>query len=279
MRIKNFEQYIFESYSPLNEGGRVFGDDTRKINKDEVAGTISDIEERLFPSVGLNSKNIIKVGSAGHADVSGDIDFGVVGKDLEILKGILEMKFPNNKINFIKGLEVLSIEWPIGKDKKNGKVQVDFFPVYDKNWSAFIYKYPTDSKYKSAHRNWLFMAVLSTIKTDIEKAETGEELSYDGYMMNLNKGLFSIKKDYQGKTKILKHGEIVEEKLVTTDPNKFVEFIFGKGYKPEDVRTFEACWHIINKKDFKWHDNLGEIKKNLKKFLERVKLPIPKQLS
>lgn len=277
MRIKSFNQFVFESFDPINEGGKVF-DDASKIRKENVDATIKDIEENLFPSLGLSlDKNVIKLGSAGHADLSGDIDFGVIGIPLEDLHETMKVKFPDKEINFMKGLEVLSTTWPIkGGD---GEVQVDLIPVYDKEWTKFVYGYPEGSKYKSAHRNWLFMAVLSAIKENVERdADTDEPVAYDGFMMNLNKGLFAIKKNYQGKTKILKHGQIVEEKLITMDPDKFVKFVFGKEYGQKDVETFEDCLHIINKSEFKWQDNIEDIKKNLKKFLDRVKLPIPKEL-
>ena len=275
--VQSFGHYVFERYNPLFEGGNVF-DNVNKINKEDVDATINDIKDRLFPSLGLEfDKNVISIGSAGHADVSGDIDFGVIGKDLQELYATLQSKFPQHKSNVMKGLEVLSTEWPIRGDEKN-LVQVDFIPVYDRAWTEFVYRYPEGSDYKSAHRNWVMMAILSTIKDNVEQDEDDQPLSYEGYTMNLNKGLFSIKKDYHGKTKILKHGQIVEEKLVTTDPDKFVKFVFGDSYGPEDVRTFEDCWHIIGKSDFKWRDKISEIKENLKKFLDRVELPIPKEL-
>jgi len=285
MRLKSFRQHVSEraailiAHNAIFEGGKVFHDETKRINKDQVDATISDIEKNLFPTLGLKlDNNVIRLGSSGHSETSGDIDFGIIGMDLSKLHDLIKSKF-SNKTNFIKGLEVLSIEWPIEGDEENGLVQLDFIPVYDRDWTEFIYKYPTESKYKSAHRNWLFMAVLSSIRNNVEKDETTDEpLSYDGYMLNLNKGLFSMKKDYQGKTKILKHGQIVDDKLITTNPKEFVEFVFGKGYKPKDVRTFEECWHIINNDNFKWIDNIDDIKKNLKKFLSRVELPIPTEL-
>jgi hypothetical protein len=57
-----------------------------------------------------------------------------------------------------------------------------------------------------------------------------------------------------------------------------VKFIFGEGVRPEDVETFEDCMHIMNKSGFKWQDKIDDIKKNLKKFLEKVELQIPKEL-
>lgn len=279
MRIKLFNQFILESFNPLNEGGKIF-DSTTTIRLEEVDPTIKDLEEHFLSKLGLEiGKNVIRIGSAGHTDISGDIDFGIVGIPIEDLHKTVVDKFPDTEVNFMKGLEVLSIVWPIANDVDDDFVQVDMMPVYHKEWSEFVYKFPKDSKYKSAHRNWLMMAILSTIKKNVESdPETGKELEYDGYMMNLNKGFYSMKKDYHGKTKILKHGETVDEKLITTDPEKFVKFVFGKRYKPEDVRTFEDCMHIINKSDFKWKHKVHEIKKNLKKFLERVSLIIPKEL-
>lgn len=273
MRIKRFNQFVFEN---LNEGGKIFPD-TSKINKEDVDATVKDINDNLLSTLGLElGKTVIRIGSAGHKDVSGDIDLGLIGIDLEKAHSILVDKFPDNEINFIKGLEVLSIAWPI--HGSNDLVQVDMMPVYHKEWTEFVYGFPEGSKYKSAHRNWLFMAILASIKNNVKTDDSGEELSYDGYMMNLNKGLYSIKKDYHGKTKILKHGQIIEEKFITANPDKFVKFVFGNEYRPDDVRTFEESWSITKKSDFKWHDKLDVIVENLKKFLDRVELPIPKEI-
>lgn len=275
--VHSFGHYVFEKYNPLFEGGKVF-DDTQRINKDDVDRTIGDIKKRLFPALGLNDENTFKVGSAGHTETSGDIDFGVIGKNLEELKGTMELKFPENKTNFLKGLEVLSIEWPINGSEKYGMVQVDFVPVYNRAWTEFVYRYPEGSAYKSAHRNWLIMAILSTIKENEEFDENDQPISYDGVSMNLNKGMFSITKNYRGKTKILKHGQVEDKELVTDDPDKFVSYVFGRGITPDDVKTFEDCWHIINTSDFKWAEKIEDIKQNLKKFLSRVNLEVPKEL-
>jgi hypothetical protein len=274
MRIKRFRQF---NESLLLEGGNVFFG-TRKILKSSVEPTVDDIADRLFAKVGLAlGKNAIRIGSAGKADVSGDIDFGVEGMDLKELRSKICSEIPSVKTNMLDGLEVLSVKWPI--EGTHSMVQVDFVPVYSRKWSEFVYKYPDGSKYKSAHRNWLIMSILSSIRSNVEyDPETKEPVEYDGYIMNLNKGLFSMRKDYHGKTKILKHGVLTDEKLITSDPDEFVKFVFGAEYKPEDVGTFESAVRIVEKPDFKWHDNLEDIVENLEKFLDRAGLAIPTEL-
>lgn len=262
----------FKQYTELNEGGKVF-DGTEEVLRAEVDDIESDVRKRLFVPLGIEDK-AKRIGSAGHKDVSGDIDFGVSDIDLEILYDKIQDKFKDLGVNFIKGIEVLSVSWPF--DGKH--VQIDMIPIYDDKWSYFIYKFPIGSKYKSAHRNWMLMAILSTIKNDIKKDEDGNVISYSGYILNLNKGIFSMNKNYIGKTKILKHGKIENEKLLTTDPTEAVRMIFGDEYSPEDVETFEQCARIIRNSDFRWKDRVEDIKENLVRFLNRAGLEVPKNM-
>jgi len=134
------------------------------------------------------------------------------------------------------------------------------------------------SAYKQAVRNWLFCAILSVIKEDIKKDDSGNILSYTTYVLKLNDGLFKTRKTYIGKTKILKNAKKVEDTPVTKNPKEFVEFLFGEGIKPEDVATFEDSYRIMTDPNFRWGDRLENIKDALVDFLRRVKLPIPTEM-
>jgi hypothetical protein len=280
----------------INEGGKAVPG-TRSIRQDEVNDTLDHIEEVVFPLLGLSewSKDAILIGSAGKksssSDLSGDIDMGVdINKmgfgDTEQASAHIYDKIKNlgYPINYMKGLDLVSVAWPIKGDAVNGMVQLDFIPLEDIKWSKFAYHCPDyrkgESKYKSAHRNWLISAVLASIQDNKEFDGDGDLISFDGYMYRLNKGFYKFKKSFKGKNAKVKNAKIVPgtDKLVSKSPQKFVEFLVGPGYKTKDVETFESLWSIIQKKDFKWSENKEDISKNLIEFLERAKLQIPTEV-
>lgn len=260
------------------------------------------IEKTIFPALGLEAwdKDVLLIGSAGKkldpSETSGDLDLGIVmdlfakkhgtapERGLEYLFLLLKTEFPHMQYKWMKGLEVVSLAFPIEGEDDNGYVQVDFLPLKDMEWAKFIYYSPDyrkgESKYKSAHRNWLFAAILSAVIEDITFDDAGNKLGYTGYMMRLNDGLSKIRKSFGGKKGLLKNPKIVkdEEKFITRSPKEFIEFLFGPGYVQEDVRTTEQVINIITGANFKWKDKRDEIVSNYKKFLGRVKLEVPSEL-
>jgi hypothetical protein len=296
--LRTFSEFV------LFEGGKAL-DSVRPIKQSEVPATVKSIEDTLFPVLKLRewNKDVLLIGSAGKKadpeETSGDIDLGIamdqffennaLGGSIEDAIGtiytLVKNAFPEWEIKWMKGLEVISIAFPIGGDIDNGCVQLDLLPLKDMDWAKFIYTSPdyrkNESRYKSAHRNWLFAAVLSAITEDHQFDDAGNKLGFTGYMMRLNDGLSKIKKSYVGKKGLKKTAEIVkgEERLITKSPKEFVQFVFGEKYAPDDVRTFEDAIHIINAPDFKWKDKKEEILENYVRFLNRVKLPIPAEVS
>jgi hypothetical protein len=187
-RIKNFPDFK----NSILEGGAAIKS-SRNIKESEVASTIEDIKKRLLPILDLDvfkeGKDYIFIGSAGRKknpdDESGDIDFGFNGgvysqkngvsfKECsgvlyEFLKEELEPLLGfEPEINHLKGLNIVSIGWPIAGDRNNGFVQLDLIPLENMDWAKFIYYAPDyrreESKWKSAHRNWLLSAALAAQK-------------------------------------------------------------------------------------------------------------------
>lgn len=290
----------FNEFS-LFEGGKAI-EIARGIKQSEVKATVDSIEETLFPVLGISGwgKDALLIGSAGKKladeDLSGDLDIGVPIKEFADNQGIsedmalkylydtLRKNFPEFQARWMRGVDVVSVGYPIKGDPNLGYVQVDFIPLKDMNWAKFIYHSPNyrkgESSYKSAHRNWLFAAILSTITEDEQHDDKGQLLSFSGYMMRLNDGLSKIKKSFVGKSKLLKNAKNLkdEEQLITRSPEEFIEFILGPGLKQKDVETFEQVWHIMSSPGYKWAEKLPQIKSEYVRFLRRVKLNIPAEI-
>jgi len=290
----------------INEGGAAISS-SRKIREDEVAKTLLHLEKDLFPVLGggkLN-KEYLLIGSIGKKenpdDTSGDVDLGVSkpflarqwgvpeSKVLDVLSEKLKDQLPdilgyNPEIKMYKGINIVSVEWPIEGDIKNGTVQLDLIPISDMNWAKFIFYSPDqrkkESKYKSAHRNWLFQAILSALKEVDSVDEDGQIMDYNGYVLKLGDGVFKNRKTFRGATKRLSRPKILEDStfLVTRDPQKMLDLLFGSGVKPEDVKTFEDVWSLVKKPSFIHADKLESIVEDFVRYLERTSHEIPKEI-
>lgn len=292
--ISTFTNFLFEGGNALKSA--------RPIKQSEVQQTLDSIRDVVFPALGISDwgSDALLIGSAGKKEsddaTSGDLDIGIPmsefcekhGVDqsmgLKYVYDILRRTFPEFELVWMRGIEVVSLSYPIRGNPSNGYVQVDFLPLKDMEWAKFIYHSPDyrkgESQYKSAHRNWLFAAILSVLTEDEQYDGDGNLIGFSGYMMRLNDGLSKVRKSFVGKTKLLKNPISIkdDEQLITRTPADFIEFVCGPGYKPKDVATFESLYHIISGPDYKWSDKLSEIKTTCIKFLNRVKLQIPDEL-
>lgn len=300
----------FGTYMRLNEGGAAIKS-SRNILQYEFPGTLEHLKDVLFPILGLDAspqkEEFLPIGSLGRkkddSETSGDLDLGydaklfarrhqipVEGCSTEVYN-ILKEKLPEvlgfePEIKHMPGFKIVSVGWPIQGDPSNGLVQVDLIPLSSMDWAKFIYYSPDykrdESKYKSAHRNWLLSAILSARKNVLETDPEGEVMDYDSPVLILSDGLFWHKKSYKGTIKPrLKNPQKVSgsERFVTNDPQEFIDFTLGPGYTQDDVKTFEQLFSIITQPDFDLKDKLPEIKERYIDYLNRVKLPIPTELN
>ncbi len=291
--------FSFSQYEKLYEGGNAMGGKAvqgiRSIKQSEVAETIQDFQRKIFPLLQIEESDTLVIGSAGNKpnpeDLSGDIDIGIAINRLQenfgeedteqTIYNILRENFPKMEINWMKGIHVISTAWPIMGEAENGHVQLDILPIDNMDWAQFIYHQPDysiqESKYKSAHRNWLFAAILSVMEENKVFDKEGNLVQFDGYLMRLSEGLIKIRKSYQGKTKLLKNPYILreQEEVYTKSPQEFVGFLFGDDTDPIEVTVFENTWELTKKV----HPNdLPKIKESLVRFLNRVELKIPSEI-
>jgi len=298
----------FSKFISLNEGGAAIKT-SRSIREDEFPATFDSIKSVLLPIFGFDedSSDYLVIGSIGKKpnpeDVSGDLDLGfewekvakklgVSGKKetLAALYDILKQELPEKlgfepEMNLMVGLNILSIGWPIKGNPNFGVVQLDLIPLSDLSWAKFAYYSPDykkgESKYKSAHRNWLFQSILSAMKDVTAEDETGEPLDIDTYVFDFSDGLFKTKKTFRGKKGRLKNPVKVDgspRELVTNDPQEFLNFAMGPGFSPEEVKTFEDLLKAIKSPKFRDKQNRSEIKEEFKRYLERTPLVMPAEI-
>jgi len=300
--IANFNQFM-----RLNEGGSAIKS-SRRIREDEAQSTLDHIESTLFPLLGGGNfdEDFLLIGSIGKKknpeDDSGDVDLGIskeflvdqMGSTPENvlvdLEQYLKSELPEflgfePEMKLMKGLGVLSIGWPIGGEPERGIVQLDLIPLSDMDWARFIYYSPDyrldESVYKSAHRNWLFQAILSSLKEVESVDDDGNIMDYEGYVLRLSEGIFKSKKSYRGiKKPRLSRPQTIEgtAQFITNDPKEAVELMFGPGIRPDQVKTFEDAWSQVTSLNYVYNDRFPEIMEDFVRYLENAKLPIPSEV-
>lgn len=297
----------FSSFSKLFEGGAAIKS-SRPIKESEVEKTIQHMREVLFPLIGDGEfdKDYLLIGSIGKkkspSDTSGDIDLGIAqeflaqkfgisaDQSLQFLYDKLSSELPailgyEPDMKLMKGVNVLSIAWPIEGDTENGTVQLDLIPISNMDWAKFIFYSPdyrkNESKYKSAHRNWLFQAILSALKNVTKRDENGDIIDFDTYALRLNDGIYKNKKTFQGVTKRLKRPDTVKGQsvFVTRDPQELLDLMFGGGVKADNVKTFEDVWNIVTSPNFKYSDRVEEIRQDLIRYLNNAGYVIPTEVA
>jgi hypothetical protein len=297
----------FNNFVILLEGGAAIKT-SRRIREDEFERTLDSIRSILLPLIGVDSNpsagEYIVIGSIGKKknpdDTSGDLDLGldsnlfnvplkeVSGYIYSILSGseelISKLGF-EPEINYLKGLNIVSIGWPINGDQSNGIVQLDLIPVADMEWAKFIYYSPdyktSESKYKSAHRNWLLAAILAIRRMVLDVNDAGEVMDYDSPVLILSDGLYWHTKSYRGKLKPrLKNAAKISgsERFITRDPQEFIDFALGTGYSINDVKTFEKLYQIIDSPSFELYDKVGEIEEKFLEYITRANLERPSEI-
>ena len=300
--------HSYSKFVSLNEGGAAIKT-SKSIREDEFPATFDSIKSVLLPIFGFDedSDDYLVIGSIGKKpnpdDVSGDLDLGfewekvakklgVSGKKevLSSLYDILKEELPEKlgfepEMNLMVGLNILSIGWPIKGDPKFGVVQLDLIPLSDLSWAKFAYYSPDykkgESKYKSAHRNWLFQAILSAMKEVTAEDEEGNPLDINTYVFDFSDGLFKTKKTFRGKKGRLKNPVKVDgspRELVTNNPQEFLNFAMGPGFNPDEVKTFESLLKAIQSPKFRDKQNREEIKNEFKRYLERTPLVMPSEI-
>lgn len=297
----------YKEFISINEGGSAIKS-SRSIREDEFPETFQSIKSILIPILGIEREDdYLVIGSIGKKpnpeDVSGDLDLGfkwevsakkygisnkkdLLGKLFEELK----TKLPNElgfdpELNLMVGLNILSVGWPIKGDPNFGVVQLDLISLSDLEWAKFAYYSPDyrkgESKYKSAHRNWLFQAILSAMKDIITKDENGEPMEIDTYVFDFSDGLFKTRKTFAGKRGRLKNpvkADGSQRELITSNPQAFLNFAMGPGFSPDEVKTFESLLAALKSPKFKNKQNLSEIKDEFKRYLERTPLIMPPEI-
>lgn len=298
----------------LKQGGNAVSN-VQRIAKDNIQPTLDKLCETIFkkyPNLKWGD-TIFLLGSTGKKDFSGDIDIGIdfeaikEHSEQEVLDEVKQLfKFLYNadickeiKINDITN-DMLHLAFPQynnqGKEL-NENVQIDILITPNKKFCQFYMYSPAqnETKYKGAHRNELFRAIIKTTSYKPLKTiqKDGQDVVAQWEQQDMtSKGLYWQKKtliDQNGnwlkykdtdQDLIQSYAKVLEQKLVSGDPKEVINMLVGD-YQFEQINSFEKLFNVIkNDQNFKYTEKKDRILSNAANAIkENIRLELPEELN
>lgn len=272
---------ICEIIEPLTEGGQAIKG-AAKVSQADVRKVTPDLLKHIQTILKLSKSKVKLIGSAGKkpedSDLSGDIDVAVECETSEV-EHALE-KLANGKDHrAMRGIGVYSFAYPVGKKL----VQVDVIPVQNVKYAEWSYQAnPKDlaQGLKGAQRNELFFAIAKHIpQVVLSKGEDGEPIDVERHFYDLSKGLMVGTRSRKNKNgKVLKNFATTEKKVLSNDPAKVVELMFGD-FTPDQVSTFDGTLKAIKSSKFVHRDLIDDILQTAADGIKNKSLKVPDSIS
>lgn len=286
----------------LLEGGHATSKyDVQRADASDIKGALQFVSKALGVSFDTLKNDLLgstELTLLGKKKDSGDIDiaFSLEKSDVEDINKKM-LNATNDEGGYNSGTRVGSYAIPV-----NGKkVQVDLMFVNNKDWAKFIYhsEQGVGSEYPGAVRNIILMTALAhtqepgkdfvmrdedgravvraskSIKMDLGMERLFKMAKVNAKTGKYNKGLDKVDpKEIEAHLQSLgKKVKFSHDPEITDNPNHIAEYVFGKGVKAKDIMSAE---NVI--KQIKKLKNASEIIAACKSELERLKLPVPKEL-
>ena len=253
---------------------------SRSLTERELFDTYRELSKDLVNILGVKQNHIAPIGSFGKKPLNqkyGDLDIAVktnlsfedVANRMEHLGKFETIRMP--------GFNQVTIGYPIKGD--SGSIcQVDLMLTEDINWSKFAYDSPNlktgESKFKGAYSSFMKMAIISeAYKTPYRQDENGNTVEYSMMSMRLNSGIWQVSKSYMGKKGLIKTAKIIQEKIITNDPEDVLKLAFGEDFDKSKSANFEYIWKFINSPTFIHKNKLYEIMSKFHHLKKNAKLP------
>lgn len=273
----NFKDFLATA---LLEGGAALK--TSPITQAEARKVLPEVIKQVSSALGLTKLNVRQLGSAGKKpnddDESGDIDLAVKAEAADVEKKLPELAYDGKTYRVMKGINVYSFAYDLG----GKKVQVDLMPVSNvqyAEWASQANEADLEEGLKGSHRNELYFAVAKYVDPKIIKADAdGSPIVLKRYFYDLQKGLMIGTQSREGKKKASKNFKTVDKKVVTDDPTKVAQFLFGEHVTPDQVATFKGTLAAINSPKFPYKKARNDILKMAKTGMKNKGLKVPDYL-
>jgi hypothetical protein len=273
----NFKDFID---TMLLEGGAALK--TSPVSQTDARKALPQIIKQVSSVLGISAVKIKQLGSAGKKpkdeDVSGDIDLAVQAEAAAVEKVLKDLAYDGKTFKIMKGINVYSFAYDLG-----GKtVQVDLMPVSNvryAEWASQANELDLKDGLKGSHRNELYFAIAKYIDPQILKRDAdGSPIVLKRYFYDLQKGLMLGTQSREGKKKNGKNFKTVDKKVLTDDPVKVAQFLFGDHVTPDQVSTFKGTLAAITSPKFPHKAARDEIIAMSKLGMKNKGLIVPKYL-
>lgn len=260
------------------------------------------VYKKLLPLLGITKKNTALLGSTGKklpGGSSGDVDLAIDKPVIMKLNGlktseelykflISAAKRLEVDYNYLKGLGIVSLGWPIENvdGKQEGQfVQLDLMPSDNLKMTAWGMASPHQSieQYKGAVRGELLYWIANEINYKALKQQandlTGEveDLEFERTIFNGMKGLYRIKQSFlspkTGKRKANKW--TIGRQLIEDNPVAIAKLFFGKDVDPNDLISAKQIWDAMMSPEFPYPESRAKIVKNTIKSLTKSGIDYP----
>ena len=273
----NFKDFID---TILLEGGAALK--TSPISQTAARKALPEIIKQVSSALGISAVKIKQLGSAGKKpkddDKSGDIDLAVQAEAADVEKALKGLSYDGKTYKVMKGINVFSFAYDLGGQT----VQVDLMPVANvryAEWASQANEVDLKDGLKGSHRNELFFAVAKFIDPQIIKKDAdGSPIVLKRYFYDLQKGLMLGTQTREGKKKNGKNFKTVDKKVLTDDPAKVAQFLFGDSVTPDQVATFRGALAAIESPKFPHKADRKEIIAMAKQGMKNKGLSVPKYL-
>lgn len=285
----------------ITEGGNAI-EGVSRINQENVSATMDDVYRKLLPLLGITKDHTALLGSTGKklpGGSSGDMDLAVDKKAIMKLNNLKDTaslyqflihaaERLGYNFNFLKGLGIVSIGWPIANTdgkQDNQYVQLDIMPSDNLKMTAWGMASPHQSveQYKGAVRGELLYWIANEIDYKALKQQanelTGEieDLEFERTIFNGMKGLYRIKQSYlspkTGKRKANKW--TVARQLIEDNPEAIAKLFFGASASSKDLISAKQIWDAMMSSEFPYPDKRKSIVKNAIKSLTKSGIDYP----
>jgi len=231
-------------------GGNVFKGLSR-IPKDAVIPTVRDLAKNFFIPAGIKYAIL---GSAGKKETSGDIDIGVCPRSAIHLAVSIEKFLPKIKKKFFKGMNMLSIKYPIvygnprieydgGSWIRQKKwVQIDLMITDDLKYTKFGY---ARDKFATLLLSKISTIVLPFDTEEIDDGIGGYRLTNRFYFANSHGLVTGIKKQKYNTGTLAKKG-VYSDKRALKDPKRIIDILFGPQAKESNLKTVESIQKFLH---------------------------------
>lgn len=237
----------------LKEGGHAFPD-VKPIELADFQATWPHLKDDL-KTMGVTKVEFI--GTTGKKPVMGDVDLAAEfpGTRDELFDMAKDMLGADSAVKV--GPNIVTLRYPAhvkGGGLSGNYVQVDVMlgKASYLTWSRFGTS-PTQghadySPVKGVVRNVLLNVIN---RFAAEKTFPGKQTELDRtrYTVDFDKGLYKVVQTKRGKDpkKPLKDWKTLERELISDDPDKIAQVMFGKGTAAHDIRTFEGLVAALRK--------------------------------